>query len=467
MRENVIYWDGFLPVEFPDRTEVLDISFLPTMNSVENPEKEVNEALSAPSGIKTIPELVKSGDKVTIAFDDPCVPGKTPGLREGILLSVLEELKKAGVWKKDIKLVCATGLHRKWTKRELGWAIGKRIVDEFGYRLFSHDAEDKENLVFLGETNNGYEIEVNKLVADSDLLIYTNFLSNIFDGGWKSVCVGLSTFRSIRYNHGPGQLFGTPLEVRIDPSSDPLHSTLNEMGEKIEDVIGKNFFKIETVCNNKSEMAAVFAGTMSSTRQSALEAQGTQVALDFSGFDQSDVLIYGLPRWMPYATFSRTNPILNVLGFGLGYLTMTIQLLLKKGGTVILVSPCPDVWDEMHHPSYIEAWNKVLNLTHDPYEIRDLFEEDFAHRPEYIYKYRYCYAYHPVHVLFILYNYYITNEYIGKVFVAGANDPWVVRHMGFEPTKTVQEAISRAEELHGKDCSISYMRYQFPGVQTV
>jgi hypothetical protein len=36
--------------------------------------------------------------------------------------------------------------------------------------------------------------------------------------------------------------------------------------------------------------------------------------------------------------------------------------------------------------------------------------------------------------------------------------------MGFEPAKTVQEAICRAEELVGKDCSLSYMRYEFPGL---
>ncbi len=81
----------------------------------------------------------------------------------------------------------------------------------------------------------------------------------------------------------------------------------------------------------------------------------------------------------------------------------------------------------------------MLRQTHNPYEIRDLFEEDFAHRPEYIYKYRFCYAYHLVRAPFVLYNYYVTTEHVSKVFIAEAQDPKVIRHMSFEPTKMLRK----------------------------
>jgi hypothetical protein len=41
------------------------------------------------------------------------------------------------------------------------------------------------------------------------------------------------------------------------------------------------------------------------------------------------------------------------------------------------------------------------------------------------------------------------------VFVAGAQDPTLPRHVGFEPTDTVEEALAAAEALHGRDCSIA------------
>lgn len=461
IRENIIYWDGAKPVDLPERTKVQDISFLPRLPSVESPEDGVKGALTSPQDMQSIEELVDSRSKVTIAFDDPCIPvGYSPGFREVWLKTVLDDLSEADVSKKNIRLVCATGLHRKFTKRELAVTIGNDLIQEFGPRLFCHDAEDEDNLVHLGETESGYDVEVNSFVKESDLLIYTNFMSNIFNGGWKSVSVGLSTYKTIRHHHGPEQLnFSGNLLER----SSEFHDILKEMGEKIEEELGRQIFKLETVINEKSEVAGVFAGSMDSTREDALNAQMGEVLTEFRGIEPADVLIYGLPRWMPYSTFAKTNPILNVIGMGLFYLAMPIEFLLKKDGVLIMLSPCPDVWDEVHHPSYLEAWDRVLETTKDPQKIRDQFEEDFAHRPDYIYKYRFGYAYHPVHPLFLLYS----TPYPSKVIVAGANDPSVVRHMGFTPARTPQEAIEKAEDIVGKDCSISYMDYKFPGVNQI
>lgn len=461
MREKIIYWDGFLEVDLPERTKIYDISFLPRLPALEQLQEKVVDELSSPTGFESIEKLLRPQSKVTIAFDDPCIPaGDTPGFREIWIKTILREVTKAGISKRDIKLVCATGLHRKWTRREIASTIGSDLVEEFGHRLFCHDAEDGDNLVYIGETDSGCEVEVNRLVMESDLLIYVNFMSNIFNGGWKSISVGLSTYRTIRHHHGPEQMrFSGNLIERMSE----FHNILREVGEKIEETLGKKIFKLETVLNDKCEVSGVFAGTIDSARQRSLNTQLDRVIAEFEGTQPSDVLIYGLPRWMPYATFAETNPILNVIGMGLFYLAMLIEFLLKKDGVLIMVSPCPNVWDEIHHPSYLEAWNRVLGKTKDPYEIHELFEEDFAHRPDYIYKYRFCYAYHPVHPLFLLYS--IAPEHPRKVIVAGANNPWVIQYMGFEPARTVQEAIEKAEEVVGKDCSISYMKYKFPGVK--
>ena len=39
-------------------------------------------------------------------------------------------------------------------------------------------------------------------------------------------------------------------------------------------------------------------------------------------------------------------------------------------------------------------------------------------------------------------------RHAGRVFVAGAEDPAVPRHLGFIPTATVEEAIAEAERIH-------------------
>ncbi len=109
------------------------------------------------------------------------------------------------------------------------------------------------------------------------------------------------------------------------------------------------------------------------------------------------------------------------------------------------------------HPSYREVWREVLGRSRDPYEIRDLFEEDFAHRAEYLYKYRFCYGFHPIHG--ILATYPLKRlKHAARVFVAGAQNPSLVTHLGFEPAETVEAAIARAEQIHGKESAIIFIR---------
>src|SRR6185436_9223187 len=91
--------------------------------------------------------------------------------------------------------------------------------------------------------------------------------------------------------------------------------------------------------------------------------------------EPADVVVYGLPAWSPYAVFGTMNPILTLISSGLGYLGGYIEAL---------ATPCPDTWDMEHHPSYRDAWDRVLPVTRDPYEIMHRFGNEFATNPEYI-----------------------------------------------------------------------------------
>jgi hypothetical protein len=173
--------------------------------------------------------------------------------------------------------------------------------------------------------------------------------------------------------------------------------------------------------------------------------------------EKADIIVYGIPNWSPYASFSVMNPLLTLVSTGLGYLGGVIEAMGKRGCSVIMATPCPDQWDEIHHPSYREIWERVLACTRDPHEIRDLFEEDFTHRPEYLYKYRFCYGFHPIHG--VLATYPLKRlRHAGRVFIAGAEKPSLAAHLGFEPKDTVESAIGQAEEIHGQDASILFIR---------
>lgn len=453
MRQEIVFGDRMLPVELPDHVQTAPAGLGSGLPPVADLPETIKEALESPLGLPPIHEMVRPGWRVTVAFDDPTVPCYAP-VWEVAIRAVLEELERGGVKKRDIRLVCANALHRKFTRRELGRVIGASLVREFGYRLVCHDAEDPENLVYLGATESGYEVEVNRCVVDSDLTLYINTVVwRGFNGGWKSICVGLSSYRSIRWHHSPDSM-SMSLERNL------MHEILDEMGAFIEQRIGKGrIFKIETILANPLQVARVWAGGVTETRKAALEVLKGQFQPRREVMEKrADILLYGIPNWSPYAAFARMNPILTLISTGLGYLGGVIEAMGNPGCSVILATPCPDLWDEIHHPSYREVWDKVLSRSRDPYEIHDLFEEDFLHRPEYIYKYRFCYGFHPIHGIMATYP-LKRLRHASRIFVAGAEDPKLVEHLGFEPAATVEEALRRAMAIHGVDAPIAFIPY--------
>src|SRR5581483_7400628 len=147
-----------------------------------------------------LPELLTPGMKLTICFDDislPLPPMEAPDVRQMVIETVLDMAADKGV--DDVELIAALALHRRMTEPELRHALGDRVYDAFAPHglLTQHDAEDPANLIHLGQTDQGEDIEINKRAATSDLLVYVNINLVSMDGGHKSVATGLASYRSL------------------------------------------------------------------------------------------------------------------------------------------------------------------------------------------------------------------------------------------------------------------------------
>lgn len=410
-----------------------------------DPGEAVREALVAPLDSPPLAELARGARRVTVAFDDPTVPCWAP-VWPAAIGAVLAEMEHAGVPRRGVTLLCANALHRKFTEGELAAILGDDLVAEFAPagRLRCHDAEDLDGLVRLGATAEGEEVELSRLAAESDLVVYVNASTTRgFSGGWKSICVGLSSYRSIRHHH-------TPDTMSMSIEKNRMHQALDRMGQVVEQSLGpRRFFKLETVLSNPAEVHRVFAGSIPATRRAALEiARAHQPPRRDLTPEKADVVLYGVPDWSPYAAFSRMNPILTLVSTGLGYLGGLVEAVGKPGCTVIMATPCPDEWDEVHHPSYREVWERVLPATRDPFEARARFEPELAARPGYVEKYRWAFGFHPAHAVMAIYP-LKRLRHAARVVVAGARDPAVPRHLGFLPAATVEEALALAASFHG------------------
>lgn len=448
MNVELPYGDGTLTATLPDETRRLSSDAEVALPPLDDLDAAVRAALAAPLGLPRLRDLARAGDRVTIAFDDHTVGSFGP-IRPVAIRAVLDELARAGVAPRQVRLVCANALHRMCRPAELRRLLDERLVEEFGDRLSCHDAEDPAQIVDLGVTaEHGYPVEISRLVTDSDLTIYvnTNYIRG-FTGGWKSVCVGLSTWKSIRVTHDPDGM-------SMSLNRNRMHAVLDEMGHHLEQRLGRRIFKIDTLLSDPFHAARVFAGGVDETRRAALAVQAERFPPRRSAATAPcDVLVYGVPDSSPYAIWAAVNPILTLISMGLGYLGGMIDAAGTPGVTVVMAAATRDAWDHVHHPSYSEVWERVLPITRDPYEITARFETEFARHAEHIDAYRHRFAFHPIHG--ILATHPLKRlRHVGQVIVAGARDPHVPRHLGFEVADSVEAAVARARAIHGRGASI-------------
>jgi lactate racemase-like protein len=455
MREHLVFGMGWIEAELPDDTTVVPPGVSLPLPGTPDLGAEVLRALREPLDTPPLAELARGARRVTVAFDDPTVPCYAP-LWPVALPAVIEELGAGGVPPEGIRLLCANALHRQFTNDELARLIGSDVVQEFAGRgaIGCHDAEDPDGLQHLGDTDLGEPVDISTAVTDSDLTVYVNASTTRgFSGGWKSVCVGLSSYRSIRTHH-------TPDTMSMSIEKNRMHETLDRMGAVVDRELGPDrIFKVETLLSNPLEVHRVLGGSTAATRAEVLRVtREHQPARRDLVAERTDVVLYGVPDWSPYAAFSYTNPLLTLISTGLGYLGGMIEAVGKPGCTVIIATPCPDRWDDEHHPSYREVWEHVLPLTHDPYEARERFEPELAARDDLIDRYRTGYGFHPTHPIMAIYP-LKRLRHAGRIIVAGAEAPAVVRHAGFDPADTVEDALAMAAEEHGHEQSVAFVRY--------
>jgi hypothetical protein len=118
------------------------------------------------------------------------------------------------------------------------------------------------------------------------------------------------------------------------------------------------------------ELIAATPARASRTTTRPWPSQFDQYAVEVEG--QADILITGIPYISPYNVNSKAlNPLLvQVMALGYFYHMYRNKPVLRDGGVLILTHPCSDKFDPVHHPSYIEFFNRLLPETTDSYSSR-------------------------------------------------------------------------------------------------
>lgn len=222
----------------------------------------IESALAHPIGMEgALLDRMSAGERVCIIVSDSfrktCIHRVLPYLVGG--------LTERGIRDEDISFVFGTGTHRPPAAKEQEAILGPAMYAWFADRAFPHEPWNEEQLVYMGTTQRGTPVYLNKRVAESDRVIVTGAVVmhyfGGFGGGRKGIVPGVAGGLTIAHNHA----------MNLDPEADRINPAVcigvmagNPVAEDMLEaahMLGTALL-VNTVLNRHGEIAAVFAGDL-------------------------------------------------------------------------------------------------------------------------------------------------------------------------------------------------------------
>jgi len=240
-----------------------------------------------------------------------------------LLPPLLARLEARGFAPQAITLIIATGTHQPMQEDEFAAVIPKHLLGR--YQVVSHDAEDRANLVHLGQTTAGTPVWANRLFAEADLRIVVGDIEphqfQGFSGGVKSAAIGLAGRLTIDTNHA----------MMFDPKSqigryedNPCRQDVEEIGR----IMGVHY-ALNAVLNEERQIVHALAGDPVAVMKAGIELVRKIFLIEVpEPFDLMIVSPGGHPKDINLYQAQKA----------LGH----ASLVMKPGGAVIVAAACPE-----------------------------------------------------------------------------------------------------------------------------
>jgi nickel-dependent lactate racemase len=327
---RVPYGRSFLTAHIPDEIGV-DIIEPPNVPAADDPTGCVRSALEATLGEVDWNSLARA-KSVAIAVND-----KTRPVPHHLLLPpLMEKLARLGIPDSAVTFYVAVGAHPPMTPQEFPSILPVEILAR--YRVVSHDSEDENLLVNLGETSRGTPVWSNRTYAGSDFKIVVGNIEPHqfvgFSGGVKSAAIGLAGLTTINHNHS---LMTHPASQLGTYETNPARQDVEEIGQKIGIHLALN-----AVLNQDRQIVHVLAGEPRAVMQAGipLSRQVCQVRLaeryalviSSPGGHPKDINLYQAQKGFAHAV-----------------------MVARPGGTVILAAACPEGTGSPHYDEWMRG----------------------------------------------------------------------------------------------------------------
>lgn len=282
-------------------------------------EQLVENALDNPYSSPTLEELCQGKRDIVIISSDHTrpVPSK-------LTMPILLRRIHAAAPQARVRILVATGMHRPSTHEELIDKYGKEIVAN--EEIVMHVATDDDAMAEIGTLPSGGSCIINRIAAQSDLLLAEGFIEPHFFAGFsgsrKSVLPGIASYKTIMYNHN-GQFIHDSRSRAGVLAGNQVHEDMMAAAE-----MANLKFILNVVLNGNHEVIGAFAGDIHGAHEAGcsfvkklagVQAVPCDVAITTNGGYPLDQNIYQAVKGMTAA-----------------------EATLDEGGVIISIAGCSD-----------------------------------------------------------------------------------------------------------------------------
>lgn len=304
-------------------------------------DAEIGAKLDSPFDSKPLEEIVNAGETVLIV-----VPDATRQTASGQIVNLLvRRLIANGTPAHDIRIIFATGIHRKVTEDEKRELLTPFIAQRI--KTLDHNARDLVQLLKMGETAGGIPVELNRALSQHDRVIIIGGVTFHyfagFTGGRKLICPGLASSRTINETH----------RLAFDCETNQRRAGVglglldgNPVHEAFTEVVGKinPSFSINTIVNDRGEAVDLFCGDWRTAHEKACEVYAARNTLEIA--EKREVVVVSCGGFPFDINLIQAHKALE-----------TASRACADGGTIIFLAECADGLGRKDFLSWFEAEN--------------------------------------------------------------------------------------------------------------
>ena len=276
----------------------------------------IAKALANPINQKSFDEFIAGDEKIVIIVNDGTRPTPTAKVLKQIYPKIREKNKT---------FIIATGCHREGTLEEYEMIFGKEVYAQIGAKgeVCDHDSK-KDEMSYLGESKNGTQMYLNKIVAEAKKVIVIGSVEPHYfagyTGGRKAFLPGVAKYETIEQNHKLA-LSADAQALRLE--GNPVHEDMIDAMKVLAHI---DVFSIQTVLDSEHGVYYASAGDLNDSFYDCVKKADEVFCVNIPR--KADIVISVAPYPMDVDLYQAQKALDNG------------KLALAENGILIMVAKC-------------------------------------------------------------------------------------------------------------------------------